>query len=29
LRLPDGTYDRNNSQSGTPLQVQFGLRFFF
>ncbi len=29
LRLPDGTYDRNNQQSGTPLQVQFGLRFFF
>ena len=29
LRLADGTYDRTNSQSGTPLQVQFGLRFFF
>jgi hypothetical protein len=29
LRMPDGTYDRNNSQVGTPLQVQFGLRFFF
>jgi hypothetical protein len=29
LRLADGTYDRNNSQSGTPLQVQFGLRLFF
>lgn len=29
LRLADGTYDKNNSQSGTPLQVQFGLRFFF
>jgi len=29
LRNPDGTYDRNNTQSGTPLQVQFGLRFFF
>jgi hypothetical protein len=29
LRLPDGSYDRNNAQAGTPLQVQFGLRFFF
>jgi len=29
LRMPDGTYDRNNVQSGTPLQVQFGLRCFF
>ncbi|MFN7923209.1 MAG: carboxypeptidase regulatory-like domain-containing protein [Bryobacteraceae bacterium] len=29
LRLPDGTYDRNNQQIGTPLQIQFGLRFFF
>jgi outer membrane receptor for ferrienterochelin and colicin len=29
LRLADGTYDRVNAQSGTPLQAQFGLRFFF
>jgi hypothetical protein len=29
LRLADGSYDRVNSQAGTPLQVQFGLRFFF
>lgn len=29
LRMPDGAYDRNNVQSGTPLQVQFGLRCFF
>ena len=29
LRLADGTYDRNNSQVGNPLQVQLGLRFFF
>jgi len=29
LKLADGTYDRNNMQVGTPLQVQFGLRFFF
>jgi hypothetical protein len=29
LRNADGTYDRTNAQSGTPLQVQFGLRFFF
>lgn len=29
LRLPDGSYDRNNAQAGSPLQVQFGLRFFF
>lgn len=28
LRL-NGVYDRQNAQSGTPLQVQFGLRFFF
>jgi hypothetical protein len=28
LRL-NGAYDRQNAQSGTPLQVQFGLRFFF
>lgn len=29
LRMPDGAYDRNNVQSGTPLQLQFGLRCFF
>ncbi|MEZ5403422.1 MAG: carboxypeptidase regulatory-like domain-containing protein [Bryobacteraceae bacterium] len=29
LRLPDGSYDRNNAQVGTPLQVQLGLRLFF
>lgn len=29
LKLADGSYDRNNSQAGTPLQVQFGLRLFF
>lgn len=29
LKLANGSYDRNNSQSGTPLQVQFGLRLFF
>lgn len=29
LRLADGSYDRNNAQSGSPLQVQLGLRFFF
>jgi hypothetical protein len=29
LRNADGTYDRTNVQVGTPLQVQFGLRFFF
>ncbi len=25
----DGSYDPNNSQIGNPLQMQFGLRFFF
>jgi len=29
LRQPDGSYDRNNAQSGSPMQVQLGLRFFF
>ena len=29
LRLPNGDYDRNNAQAGSPLQVQFGLRYFF
>jgi hypothetical protein len=25
LRNTDGTYDRQNAQAGTPLQVQVGL----
>ncbi|MDX2154611.1 MAG: carboxypeptidase regulatory-like domain-containing protein [Bryobacteraceae bacterium] len=29
LRGSDGKYDPQNQQVGTPLQVQFGLRFFF
>jgi hypothetical protein len=29
LRNADGTYFRDNVQLGTPLQAQFGLRFFF
>lgn len=29
LRLDDGSYDKTNTQVGNPLQVQFGLRFFF
>ncbi len=29
LRLADGNYDPTNRQVGSPLQVQFGLRFFF
>lgn len=29
LKLADGSYDRNNSQLGTPFQAQFGLRFLF
>jgi hypothetical protein len=29
LRLPDGNYDRNNTQIGNPTQAQFGVRFFF
>ncbi|MEQ1948197.1 MAG: carboxypeptidase regulatory-like domain-containing protein [Bryobacteraceae bacterium] len=29
LRNTDGTYNRNNSQLGTPFQAQFGLRFIF
>jgi hypothetical protein len=29
LKLADGSYDRNNTQSGSPFQVQVGLRFFF
>jgi len=26
---PDGLYDANNFQIGTPFQAQFGVRFFF
>lgn len=29
LKLPDGSYDPANLQIGNPLQVQFGLRYFF
>ena len=29
LKRPDGLYDANNSQIGTPFQAQFGVRFFF
>jgi hypothetical protein len=29
LKLPDGSYDRNNAQTGSPFQMQVGLRFFF
>ncbi len=29
LRLADGSYDRNNTQVGSPRQVQFAFRFFF
>jgi hypothetical protein len=29
LRLPNGTYDTNNTQVGSPRQVQFAFRFFF
>jgi hypothetical protein len=29
LKLADGSYDRNNSQVGTPFQAQFGLRLIF
>jgi hypothetical protein len=29
LRLATGEYDPTNNQAGTPLQAQFGLRFFF
>jgi hypothetical protein len=29
LRNADGTYNPNNTQVGTPLQAQFGLRFIF
>jgi len=29
LKRPDGLYDANNSQIGTPFQAQFGVRFLF
>jgi hypothetical protein len=29
LRNADGSYDRMNAQTGTPLQVQLGIRFLF
>jgi len=29
LRAADGNYDRNNTQLGSPRQIQLGLRFFF
>jgi outer membrane receptor for ferrienterochelin and colicin len=29
LRLPNGNYDTNNTQVGSPRQVQFAFRFFF
>ena len=29
LKRPDGLYDANNSQLGTPFQAQFGARFLF
>lgn len=29
IRRPDGLYDANNSQIGTPFQAQFGIRFMF
>jgi hypothetical protein len=29
LKLADGTYDRNNTQVGSPRQIQFALRFLF
>ena len=29
LKTPDGRYSTQNSQIGFPLQVQFGVRFFF
>ena len=27
LKRPDGLFDANNSQLGTPFQAQFGVRF--
>lgn len=29
LRNPDGSYNRQNAQAGSPRQLQGGLRFFF
>ncbi len=29
LKLPNGLYDTNNYQIGTPFQSQFGIRFLF
>lgn len=29
LKRPDGLYDANNSQIGTPFQAQFGVHFVF
>jgi hypothetical protein len=29
IKRPDGLYDANNFQIGTPFQAQFGVRFFF
>jgi hypothetical protein len=29
VKRPDGLYDTNNSQLGTPFQAQFGVRFIF
>ena len=29
VKRPDGLYDANNFQIGTPFQAQFGVRFFF
>ncbi|HYL38811.1 MAG TPA: TonB-dependent receptor [Bryobacteraceae bacterium] len=29
LKLPNGLYDANNTQLGTPFQAQFGVRFLF
>ena len=29
LKLPNGLYDTNNFQLGTPFQAQFGVRFMF
>jgi len=29
LKLPNGQYDPNDSQVGSPFQAQFGLRLFF
>ena len=29
LKRPDGLYDANDSQLGTPFQAQFGIRLIF